>query len=125
MKRLLVALLLLSMIVFSSCSGSEQPQKQDYVECIVGEWQLEYTIGASVIKEKFVFRDNYTGEYSNEYSWDVPEKPQQYEFTWSYDENADVYLVYGTERAPLSVRITNDDGTWVMTCGPSTGTKVK
>ena len=122
MKRLLVALLLLSMIVFSSCSGSEQPQKQDYVESIVGEWQLESTLG---VKEKFVFRDNYTGEYSIEYPPDVSDKPQQCEMTWSYDEKADVYLVYATGKAPSFVRITNDDGTWVMTCGPSTRTKVK
>ena len=125
MKRLLVALLLLSMIVFSSCSGSEQPQKQDYVECIVGEWQLEYTLGASIVKEKFVFRDNYTGEHSIEYPPDVSDKPQQGEMTWSYDEKADVYLVYANGTMPRFVRITNDNGTWVMTCGPSTGTKVK
>ena len=122
MKRLLLVLLLLSMIVFSSCSGSEQPQEHDYVDNIVGEWQLESTLG---VKEKFVFRDNYTGEYSIEYPPDVSDKPQQCEMTWSYDENANVYLVYATGKAPAFARITNDDGTWVMTCGSSTGTKVK
>ena len=122
MKRLLLVLLLLTMIILSSCSGSEQPQKQDYVDNIVGEWQLESTLGGS---EKFVFRDNYTGEYFIEYPPDVSDKPQQCEMTWSYDEKANVYLVYATGTSPSFVRITNDDGTWVMTCGPGTGTKVK
>ena len=126
MKNLLCLLLVISMLVLSACSNSND-NNSDYVTEIVGEWHLvnDYGNGVTVVKEYYIFNDDNTGEYSNEYSWDIPDKPQHYDFTWSYDEDANVYLIYGQGSNPKFIRIAEIGGKLTMTCGPSTGTKIK
>ena len=108
MKRLLTAILLFSVLLLVSCSNSNAK----YVDDIVGTWHTESALDKNVDRQ-YVFRDDFTGEYTF-FAYTVLEielEEQTGEFTWSYDENAKVYLIYIGSSTPQVARISTKNDT--------------
>ena len=110
MRRLLTVILLISILVLSSCSRSNA----EYVDNIVGVWHTKSTLDESV-ERQYVFHDDFTGEYTF-FAYTILEgskdeyklEEQKGEFSWSYDENAKCYLIYILTSTPQVARISTE-----------------
>ena len=124
MKKILVTILLINALFLASCSSSNN----SYIDDIVGTWHTETKMWNEVVERQYVFYDDYTGEYTFFAIPSVPGPDGEEEngvFTWCYDENAKVYLIYIGSSTPQVARIYINNDTQEINISNYIGTKIK
>ena len=121
-KKILAIVLLFALFTLSSCnsSGEKSPENLDYVADIIGKWDLrrvnDYT--HYTYHDYMVFKAAQTGCYY------IEGEDEESQLTWSYDEKANVYLIYIDYYTGVGfVSISEENGIYIMHYGRSVGTK--